>query len=145
MDLKPAKGSTHSSRRLGRGQGSGLGGTSTRGHKGQKSRSGYSAKRHHEGGQLPLQMRLPKRGFKYFRRKEYVALNLHKLEMISESLGTKDITVAVLYENKYIKKNDLVKLLGVGELSKSINVTVHACSASAKQAVEDKGGSVTLL
>ena len=144
-NLSPAKGSTKSQRRIGRGQGSGYGGTSTRGHKGAKSRSGYSRKRAFEGGQMPLQMRLPKRGFKNPNRTEYVALNLARLQEINEKFGLKDVSVEALYEKRIIKKGDKVKVLGHGELSSAVNVVVHAISETAKAAIEAKGGSVTLL
>ena len=144
-NLTPEKGSVKKKKRIARGQGSGRGGTSTRGHKGAKSRSGYSRKRAFEGGQMPLQMRLPKRGFKNPNRVEYVALNLARLQEINEKYGLKDVSVEALYKNKIIKKGDKVKVLGNGELSSSVNVTVHAISESAKAAIESKGGSVTLL
>ena len=143
--LKPAKGSVKSRKRIGRGQGSGKGGTSTRGHKGAKSRSGYKSKRAFEGGQMPLQMRLPKRGFKNPNRVEYVPINLDRLSAIAEKSGSSDISVDSLYELGVIKKRDRVKVLGNGELAAKVNVTVHAISASAKEAIEGKGGSVTIL
>ena len=144
-NLTPKKGSVKSKKRIARGQGSGRGGTSTRGHKGAKSRSGYSRKRAFEGGQMPLQMRLPKRGFKNPNRVDYVALNLERLEEINKKFGLKDVTVEALYEKRIIKKGDKVKVLGNGELNSAVNVTVHAISESAKSAIESKGGSVTLL
>ena len=144
-NLRPAKGATKSTKRIARGQGSGHGGTSTRGHKGAKSRSGYSRKRHFEGGQMALQMRLPKRGFNNINRVEYVALNLETVQLIADKLNVSDIDINFLYENNYIKKNDKVKLLAKGELAAKVNVTVHKCSESAKKAVEEKGGSVNLV
>ncbi len=144
-NLTPELGSVKKKKRIARGQGSGRGGTSTRGHKGAKSRSGYSSKRAFEGGQMPLQMRLPKRGFKSPNRVEYVALNLARLQEINDKYGLKDVSVDALYENRIIKKGDRVKVLGNGELSSAVNVTVHAISKAAKAAIEDKGGSVTLL
>ena len=144
-NLTPKKGSVKSKKRIARGQGSGRGGTSTRGHKGAKSRSGYSRKRAFEGGQMPLQMRLPKRGFKNPNRIDYIALNLERLDEITKKFGLKDVTVDALYEKRIIKKGDKVKVLGNGELNSAVNVTVHAISASAKSAIESKGGSVTLL
>jgi large subunit ribosomal protein L15 len=144
-NLTPEKGSVKKKKRIARGQGSGRGGTSTRGHKGAKSRSGYSRKRAFEGGQMPLQMRLPKRGFKNPNRVEYVALNLARLQEINEKFGLKDVSVEALYQKRIIKKGDKVKVLGNGELSSAVNVTVHAISESAKAAIESKGGSVTLL
>ena len=144
-NLTPAKGSVKKKKRIARGQGSGHGGTSTRGHKGAKSRSGYSRKRAFEGGQMPLQMRLPKRGFKNPNRIDYVALNVSRVQEISEKFGLAEITVEALYQNRLIQKNDKVKVLGNGDISKSINVTVHAISESAKQKIESKGGTVTIL
>jgi large subunit ribosomal protein L15 len=143
--LKPAKGAVKSRKRIARGQGSGRGGTSTRGHKGAKSRSGYKSKRAFEGGQMPLQMRLPKRGFKNPNRVEYVPINLDRLSAIAERSGSKDISVESLYSLGVIKKRDRVKVLGNGDLTSKINVTVHAISASAKEAIEGKGGVVTIL
>jgi len=144
-NLKPAKGSTHSDKRVGRGQGAGTGGTSTRGHKGAKSRSGYSRKRAFEGGQMPLQMRLPKRGFKNPNRVDYVAINVSKLQSISEKLGVSDITTEVLYKNGFIKKNDSFKILGSGEITAKISVTANAVSETAKSKIEAQGGSVNLV
>jgi len=143
--LKPAKGAVKSRKRIARGQGSGHGGTSTRGHKGAKSRSGYKSKRAFEGGQMPLQMRLPKRGFKNPNRVEYVPFNLDRLGEIAAKHGSSDISVESLYAARIIKKNDKVKVLGDGELDKKVNVTVNAISASAKAAIEAKGGSVTII
>ncbi|WP_420457753.1 50S ribosomal protein L15 [Neolewinella sp.] len=143
-NLKPADGSTKSRKRVARGQGSGRGGTSTRGHKGAKSRSGYKSKRNFEGGQMPLQMRLPKRGFNSPNRVEYVALNLKKLQEISEKYGLTEITPTALYDAGIIKKNDRVKVLGNGSVTTALTVTAHAASASAKVAIEQAGGSVTI-
>ncbi|MGK0387898.1 MAG: large subunit ribosomal protein L15 [Maribacter sp.] len=144
-NLKPAKGSTKNKKRIGRGTGSGRGGTSTRGHKGAKSRSGYSSKRNFEGGQMPLQMRLPKRGFKNPNRVDYVPFNLTRLQEISEKYGTTSISPEVLYENGIIKKSDKIKVLGDGEMTAKIVVSAHGCSESAKQAIEGLGGSITVL
>ena len=144
-NLTPEKGSVKKKKRIARGQGSGKGGTATRGHKGAKSRSGYSRKRAFEGGQMPLQMRLPKRGFKNPNRINYVALNLDRLQEISEKHGLKDVSVDALYEKRIIKKGDKIKVLGNGEITTAVNVTVHAISETAKSAIESKGGSVTLL
>lgn len=144
-NLKPAAGSVKGRKRIARGQGSGTGGTSTRGHKGAKSRSGYSRKRNFEGGQMPLQMRLPKRGFKNPNRVEYVALNLEKLEHIAATLNVNTIDVETLLTNRYIRKTDKVKILGRGELTAKLDVTVHARSAAAKEAIEKLGGTVNLL
>jgi large subunit ribosomal protein L15 len=144
-NLKPASGATKTRKRIARGPGSGKGGTSTRGHKGQKSRSGYSKKRNFEGGQMPIQMRLPKRGFKNHNRVDYVPINLDRLVVIAEKYNLESIDIETLVTNGIIGKNDRLKILGNGELSKTINVTAHACSASAKQAIEEKGGSINLL
>jgi large subunit ribosomal protein L15 len=144
-NLKPAAGSVKSGKRIARGQGSGYGGTSTRGHKGAKSRSGYSRKRGFEGGQMPLQMRLPKRGFKNPNRVSYVPFNLARLQEMADVLKTDTIDVDVLIAQGVVRKNDLVKILGDGEVKSKITVTVHACSASAKKAIEAAGGSVNLV
>lgn len=144
-NLKPATGSIKSKKRIARGQGSGRGGTSTRGHNGQKSRSGYSRKRGHEGGQMPLQMRLPKRGFNNPNRVEYVGINLDRLQAISEKQNIKAIDLAALVEAGIVKKNDRVKILGGGEISSKLEVKVHACSASAKKAIETAGGSIETI
>ncbi len=143
--LKPAKGSTKKGKRIGRGQGSGHGGTSTRGHKGQKSRSGYSRKRAHEGGQMPLQMRLPKRGFKNFNRVAYVALNLKRLQEIADKYKLTTVDLDALVSNGIVSKNDRVKILANGELTTSISVSAHAISEAAKKAIEAKGGTVNLV
>ncbi len=144
-NLKPAKGATKSEKRIARGQGSGRGGTSTRGHKGAKSRSGYSKKRNFEGGQMPLQMRLPKRGFNSPNRKEYKAVNLTRLEEISKKYGVDTIDADMLYNNGITKKNEKVKILGGGELSAKLTVHAHAASESAKTAIEAAGGSLTIV
>lgn len=144
-NLKPAKGSTKNKKRIGRGTGSGRGGTSTRGHKGAKSRSGYKSKRNFEGGQMPLQMRLPKRGFKSPNRVSYVPFNLARLQEISEKFGTDAISPEMLYENGIIKKRDKIKVLGGGDMTAKLSITTHGCSESAKQAVEGLGGSITVL
>ena len=144
-NLRPAKGAVKSGKRIARGQGSGKGGTATRGHKGQKSRSGYSKKRNHEGGQMPMQMRLPKRGFKNPNRVTYVGLNLDRIQSIAEKHGLSSITLEALVEKGIVKKTDRVKLLGGGELSKRLDVTLHAATSSAKEAVESKGGTVNLV
>ena len=143
-NLKPAAGSTKSGKRIARGQGSGRGGTSTRGHKGAKSRSGYSRKRAFEGGQMPLQMRLPKRGFNSPNRVEYIAFNLDRLQAISEKHGLTEITPTALYEAGIIKKNDRVKVLGSGALTSGLTITAHAASAKAKEAVAAAGGTLTI-
>lgn len=138
--LSPAKGSVKSSKRIARGQGSGYGGTSTRGHKGAKSRSGYSKKIGFEGGQMPLQRRVPKFGFKNINRVEYKPINLDAIQALAEKLNVSDITIDVLIDNGIVSKNDLVKILGRGELKSKVNITAHKFSASAKAEVEAKGG-----
>ena len=144
-NLKPAKGSTHNSKRVGRGQGSGKGGTAARGHKGAKSRSGYKSKAGFEGGQMPIQRRLPKFGFKNINREEYDAINLERLQHYSEKLGVTDFNVATFISNGIVPKTSKVKILGRGELKAKLNVEVHAISAKAKEAIEQLGGTVKLL
>lgn len=143
--LKPAKGSVKKEKRIGRGQGSGHGGTSTRGHKGQKSRSGYSRKRAHEGGQMPLQMRVPKRGFKNPNRVAYVPINLKRLQEIADKYKLSNIDLEALVKNGIVGKKDRVKILAAGELTSNISVSAHAISEKAKKAIEEKGGTVTLV
>ena len=143
--LTPAKGSNKKGKRIARGQGSGRGGTSTRGHKGAKSRSGYKSKRGFEGGQMPLQQRIPKRGFKNPNRVAYVPLNLSQLQAISEKYSLTTIDLDALKQHGLVSKTDKVKLLGNGEVSTALTVTAHASSATAKAAIEAAGGSVTLL
>lgn len=142
-NLKPAKGAVLSEKRIGRGQGSGHGGTSTRGHKGAKSRSGYSKKIGFEGGQMPLQRRVPKFGFKNINRVEYKAINLDAIQALAERKNITDITPEVLRENGLISRNDLVKILGRGELTAKVNVTAHKFSTTAKSGIEAKGGNVS--
>ena len=144
-NLKPAAGAVKSRKRIARGQGSGTGGTSTRGHKGAKSRSGNSTKRNFEGGQMPLQMRLPKKGFKNPNRKEYVAINVERLQEISEKYNLVDFTIQALIDHNIVGKNDRVKVLGRGELKAKVNVEAHAISESAKAIIEGLGGKVTVL
>jgi large subunit ribosomal protein L15 len=144
-NLKPAAGSTFKGKRIARGQGSGHGGTSTRGHKGDKSRSGRKNKRNFEGGQMPLQMRLPKRGFNSPNRVEYVPFNLDRLQEIAEKFNLDTISPEILAENGIIKKRDLIKVLATGELKTKLTVSAHAYSAAAKAAVEGTGGSVNLV
>ncbi|MBP9600774.1 MAG: 50S ribosomal protein L15 [Lutibacter sp.] len=142
-NLQPAKGSVKTQgKRIGRGQGSGKGGTATKGHKGQKSRSGYSRKVGFEGGQMPLQRRVPKFGFKNINRKEYVGVNLHKLqELIDNNIITDTVTLDILVENRLAGRKDLVKILGNGELKGKLNVKVHKFTATAKAAIEALGGT----
>ena len=144
-NLKPAKGSTKTKKRIGRGQGSGTGGTSTRGHKGQKSRSGYSRKIGFEGGQMPLQRRVPKFGFKNINRKEYKGINISTLQELSDAKKIKDIDVDILVEAGLARKNSLVKILGNGELKAKLNVKANAFSKSAQTAIEAAGGTVELI
>ena len=144
-NLKPAAGSTKNRKRIARGPGSGKGGTAARGHKGAKSRSGWSRKRNFEGGQMPLQMRLPKVGFKNADRIVYQPMNLDTLENISKKYGTNEISLDFLVEKGIVKKTTKVKILGKGELSSKVTVTAHKCSEAAKQTIENLGGSVNLV
>lgn len=139
--LTPAAGSVKTRKRIGRGTGSGLGGTSTRGHKGAKSRSGYSKKIGFEGGQMPLQRRTPKFGFTNIHRKEYKAINLDVIEALAEKLGTTTINVGILIDNGLVSKNDLVKILGNGTITKKLEVIAHAFSKSAQSAIESLEGT----
>ena len=143
--LKPAKGSTHSRRRLGRGPGSGLGGTSTRGHKGAMARSGYKKKIGFEGGQMPMQRRLPKYGFNNIFRVEYKGINLSVLQELAETKNWEKITPKELHEAGYISKKQLVKILGIGELKAKLEVEANAFSKSAQAAIEAAGGKATKL
>ncbi len=143
--LKPAEGSTKTNKRLGRGQGSGRGGTSGKGHKGQKAIAGYNRKRGFEGGQMPLARRLPKFGFTNPTRVEYKGINLDALQALATAKNLSVIDPAVLRANGLIGKNDLLKVLGRGEITSTINVTAHAFSASAKAAIEGKGGKADLI
>ncbi|MHA7832764.1 MAG: 50S ribosomal protein L15 [Flagellimonas sp.] len=146
-NLKPADGAVHKEgKRVGRGEGSGKGGTSTRGHKGAKSRSGYSKKIGFEGGQMPLQRRVPKFGFTNMNRKEYTGINLGRLqELVDKGAIKKEVTLETLIENGLAHKNDLVKILGDGELKASLKVSVHKFTASAKAAIESAGGEAISL
>ncbi|MFC4094984.1 50S ribosomal protein L15 [Euzebyella saccharophila] len=146
-NLKPAGGSvSNSGKRVGRGQGSGKGGTATRGHKGAKSRSGYSKKIGFEGGQMPLQRRVPKFGFTNINRVAYKGVNLDKLqELVDNKIVTDTVTVETLVENGLAKRKDLVKILGGGELKASLKVSVHKFTASAKAAIEAAGGEAINL
>jgi large subunit ribosomal protein L15 len=141
-NLKPAKGSVKKERRLGRGQGSGRGGTATRGHKGQKSRSGYSKRSGFEGGQMPLQRRVPKGGFKNINRKEYKAVNLSTLEELAERKKLKKIDVQTLVDAGLVSRNGLVKILGNGKLTRKLEVKAHAFSETAQKAIEELEGSI---
>jgi large subunit ribosomal protein L15 len=143
--LKPAEGSTKAKKRVGRGQGSGHGGTSTRGHKGAKSRSGYKSKIGFEGGQMPLQRRVPKFGFKNINRVEYKGINLDTLQIIVEKNKLKAITPETIVENGLANKKDLIKILGRGELKTKVNITAHGFSAKAKSTIEDLGGKAEVI
>ena len=146
-NLKPAKGSVQSnSKRVGRGEGSGKGGTSTRGHKGAKSRSGYSRKIGFEGGQMPLQRRVPKFGFTNINRKDYQGINLDTLQaLVDNGRITDTVDMQVIVENRLARKNELVKILGRGELKAKLKISVHKCTTSAKEAIEAAGGEVVNL
>lgn len=144
-NLKPAEGSTHREKRIGRGQGSGHGGTSTRGHKGAQSRSGYSRKIGFEGGQMPIQRRLPKSGFKNPFRTEYKAINIGVLQTIAEKNGLSTVDVESLINAGYISRNDLVKILGNGTLTAKLEVKAHAFSKKAIEAIEAAKGTVVKL
>lgn len=143
--LKPAKGATHHDKRIGRGQGSGHGGYSTRGAKGAQSRSGYSRKIGFEGGQMPLQRRLPKFGFTNIERVEYKPINLSVLESVAAKLNVVEITPEVLVEAGLVSKNDRIKILGNGTVTKALNVTAHAFSKSAAAAIESVQGTIVKL
>ena len=145
-NLKPAKGSIKSSKRIGRGEGSKKGGTSTRGHNGQKSRSGYSKKIGFEGGQQPLQRRVPKFGFTNPNRVEYNGVNLDTLQVLVDNKKLKSkVAQKELIDNGLVQKNDLVKILGRGDLKVKLDITAHAFSASAKAAIEKAGGSIIII
>ncbi len=145
QNLKPAAGSTKKVKRIGRGEGSGHGGTSTRGHKGAQSRSGYTRKKGFEGGQMPMQRRLPKFGFSNINRVEYKAINVSTLQALAEKYSIDTITVDTLIEHGLASKNSRIKILGNGELNAKLNVTAHAFSKSAVAAIEAKQGVATKL
>lgn len=143
--LKPAEGSVKNGKRIGRGQGSGRGGTSTKGHKGAQSRSGYSRKKGFEGGQMPLQRRIPKGGFKNFNRVELASINLDVLQRLAETKGLTVINHETMVANHLVGKREYYKILGRGVLSAKIEVHAHGFSESAKKAIEEKGGSTNLI
>ncbi len=143
--LKPAEGAIKSEKRIGRGTGSGHGGTSTRGHKGAQSRSGYSKKAGFEGGQMPLQRRVPKFGFKNNNKITYKPINLYTLQQLAEEFNLDQINVTILQEHGLAGKNDKVKILGKGEITKALQVEAHKVSTSAQEAIEKAGGKVTKL
>ncbi|MDP4266053.1 MAG: 50S ribosomal protein L15 [Bacteroidota bacterium] len=144
-NLKPAEGSVKNRKRIGRGQGSGRGGTSTRGHKGAQARSGYSSKMGFEGGQMPIQRRLPKFGFRNFNRKEYKGINIDLIQELAEKNSLTTITPEILVENGLVGKNDMIKILGRGVLKNKLEVKAHSFSKSAIQAIESQGGVVTKI
>ena len=145
-NIQPASGATHNSKRIGRGQGSGKGGTSTKGHKGQKARAGYSEKIGFEGGQMPLQRRLPKFGFKNVNRKEYRAINLDSIQNLVDTKGISgEITKDVLVANGLASKNDLIKILGRGELKANVSISANKFTKSAEEAITKAGGKAITL
>ena len=143
--LKPAKGATHKEKRLGRGEASGKGGTSTKGNKGQQARTGYQRKMAHEGGQMPIQRRVPKRGFKNPHRIEYKVFNLGQIDQLAEKYGIQDFTLENLYTNGLISQTDRVKILANGELKAKLTFKVNAISEKAKSAIEATGGTVEVV
>lgn len=143
--IRPAKGATHKEKRLGRGEASGKGGTSTKGNKGGQSRAGYQRKMAHEGGQMPIQRRIPKRGFKNINRVEYKVFNLGQIDQLVEKYGFTEFTPENLYINGLISQTDLVKVLGNGELKARIPFKVNAVSEKAKTAIEGAGGTIEIL
>jgi large subunit ribosomal protein L15 len=144
-NLKPAEGSTHSEKRLGRGEASGKGGTSTKGNKGQQQRAGYASKMAHEGGQMPIQRRVPKRGFKNPHRVSYKVFNLGQIDLLIEKYELKEFSLENLYINGLINQTDLVKVLSVGEITSKIAFKVNAISEKAKAAIEAAGGTVEIV
>ena len=144
-NIRPASGATHNSKRLGRGQGSGKGGTSAKGHKGQKARAGYSQKIGFEGGQMPLQRRLPKFGFNNVNRKEYRAINLDTIQALADAKNITDITKDVLVENGLAKKSEIVKIMGRGELKSGVSISANKFTKSAEEAISKAGGKAITL
>src|SRR3954463_11025212 len=144
-NLRPAKGAVHKEKRLGRGEASGKGGTSTKGNKGGQSRAGYKRKRAHEGGQMPIQRRVPKRGFKNINRSEYKVFNLGQIDQLVEKYGIKEFNLENLYTNGLISQTDRVKILGNGDLKAKLGFKVNAISEKAKQAIETAGGTVEIV
>lgn len=143
--LKPAKGATHSEKRIGRGDGSGHGGTSTKGTKGGQSRAGYKRKMAHEGGQMPIQRRVPKRGFNNIHRVEYKVFNIGQVEELAAKYGITDVSAETLFENGLISRTDKVKILGNGEIKSKFTFKVNAVSEKAKSAIEAAGGTVEIV
>lgn len=144
-NIQPASGATHNSKRIGRGQGSGKGGTATKGHKGQKARAGYSQKIGFEGGQMPLQRRLPKFGFNNISRKEYRGINLDIIQALVDAKNLTEVTKEVLVQNGLSSKNDLVKILGRGELKSAVSISAHKFTKSAEEAISKAGGKAITL
>lgn len=144
-NLKPAAGSTKTRKRIGRGPGSGMGGTSTRGHKGAKQRSGYSKKIGFEGGQMPLQRRLPKHGFKNINRVEYKAINIATIQALAEAKNLEKVGIEDLVAAGFVSSKHFVKVLGNGELTKKVDVEAHAFSRSAEAAIQAAGGTATKI
>ena len=144
-ELRPAKGATHKEKRIGRGDGSGHGGTSTKGTKGAQSRTGFKNKRAHEGGQMPIQRRIPKRGFKNPHRVEYKVFNIGQVEQLAEKYGITEFSLENLYINNLVSQTDKVKILGNGELKSKLTFKVNAVSEKAKTAIESAGGSVEIV
>lgn len=143
--LRPAKGATHKEKRIGRGEASGKGGTSTKGNKGGQSRAGYKSKKAHEGGQMPIQRRIPKRGFTNINRIEYKVINLGQVDVLAEKYGLTEFSLETLYINSLIGQNDLIKVLGHGEITGKFSFKVNAISEKAKTAIEAAGGSVEIV
>ena len=143
--IRPAKGATHKEKRLGRGEASGKGGTSTKGNKGGQSRAGYQRKMAHEGGQMPIQRRIPKRGFNNIHRVEYKVFNLGQIDQLAEKYGFTEFTPENLYINGLIAQTDRVKVLGTGELKAKLTFKVNAVSEKAKTAIEGVGGTIEIL
>jgi large subunit ribosomal protein L15 len=143
--IRPASGATHNSKRIGRGQGSGKGGTSAKGHKGQKSRSGYSRKIGFEGGQMPLQRRLPKFGFTNINRKEYRGINIDTLQVLADTQNITEITQDVLVQHGLAKKSEIVKIMGRGDLKTGVSISAHKFTKSAEEAITKAGGKAITL
>ncbi|MBD0365223.1 MAG: 50S ribosomal protein L15 [Flavisolibacter sp.] len=144
-NLRPAKGAVHKEKRLGRGEASGHGGTSTKGNKGQQSRAGYKRKMAHEGGQMPIQRRIPKRGFKNPNRVEYKVFNLGQIDQLVEKYSIQEFSMENLYTNGLINQTDRVKVLGNGEIKTKVTFRVNAISGKAKEAIEAAGGTVEIV
>lgn len=144
--LKPAEGATHrQGKRLGRGNASGKGGTSTKGNKGAQARTGYNQRRGNEGGQMPIQRRLPKRGFKNINRIAYKVLNLEQIDSLVERYNIEEVSFETLYVNKIVNRTDLIKILGKGEIKSKINFKVNAVSENARKAIEAAGGTIEII